>query len=526
MFFIKLPLKVVFPLSQRGEGRYVTIQRLSEPVRRRLPHARLGSAQKNVDLPFQADGRGQAGGAGGTGRAARLMGRNRRIGRFHHPGKAKIGFGVLMAAIHGSVWRQGRQSLQRTMQFGRGAFKQPAAAGGKQRIAAEQRPMAAHIGKIGNVPAGVAGYGQHCKTQPQGRQVELLPVSQYRVGDSGFARAIHRDAEAFAQGCSAGGVVRMMVRDEYGNRGELLGAQNRFHRRRLARVHNRHPAWIFGAVNQPDVIVPQGRNGLYMQCCHARGWYRMRRGSSSAVYHSRMDETTATWFTTPLGARLLATETRLAGTLLADAFGQDGVQLGQWGGPHAFAPCLQTRHHVRVACSEAATQTPQVRAHPERLPFASDSVDVLLLPHVLEFAASPHAVVRETERVLLGEGRLLIFGFNPWSLFGLRRRFGSREFPWQGRFISERRLRDWLKVLGLDVVATHRYGFCPPLQHAGLLDGLRGLEHIGPHYLARVAGAYAVLAHKRRFARPPRKLIAQSVPASVSLAKPVTRSSS
>lgn len=239
-----------------------------------------------------------------------------------------------------------------------------------------------------------------------------------------------------------------------------------------------------------------------------------------------MKHTAATWFTTPLGARLLAAETAQAAAWLTDAFGYDSVQLGQWGGPHAFTPALRTTHHVLVACTGAADAASGIgiQADAARLPFASDSVDVMLLPHVLEFAASPHAVLREAERVLLGEGRLLIFGFNPWSLFGLRRRLGSREFPWQGRFISERRLRDWLKLLGLDVVATRRYGFWPPLQQAGVLDGLRGLERIGPRYLAFVAGAYALLAHKRRFVRPPHKLVAQTAPARVPLIKPVTRS--
>lgn len=251
---------------------------------------------------------------------------------------------------------------------------------------------------------------------------------------------------------------------------------------------------------------------------------RMVTDTPQGLYHRLMNDIAATWFTTPLGARLLAAETRLASTLLVDAFGHDGVQLGLWGGPHAFAPSLQTRHFVRVACREVEAKASLIRAQPERLPFASDSVDVVLLPHVLEFATSPHAVLREAERVLLGEGRLLIFGFNPRSLFGLRRRLGRREFPWQGRFIGERRLRDWLKLLGLDVVAAHRYGFWPPLQHAGVLDGLRGLERIGPRYLPFIAGAYALLAHKRRFTRPPRKLVVQTVPASISLVKPVTRS--
>ena len=62
-----------------------------------------------------------------------------------------------------------------------------------------------------------------------------------------------------------------------------------------------------------------------------------------------------------------------------------------------------------------------MRAHWHELPFDAQSIDLILLPHALEFIDNPHEVLREVDRVLRPEGRVLILGFNPWSLFGLRR---------------------------------------------------------------------------------------------------------
>ncbi len=103
----------------------------------------------------------------------------------------------------------------------------------------------------------------------------------------------------------------------------------------------------------------------------------------------------------------------------------------------------------------------------DTLPFRSDSIDAILLPHTLELVEDPYAVLREAERVLTGEGCLMICGFNPFSGWGARRVFGQYfgrpAFPpHTQRMLSERRLRDWVALLGFDVDSVHGYlGFLP-----------------------------------------------------------------
>ena len=68
----------------------------------------------------------------------------------------------------------------------------------------------------------------------------------------------------------------------------------------------------------------------------------------------------------------------------------------------------------------------------------------------------------------------MICGFNPFSGWGVRRAFakyvGRQEFPPQTqRMLSERRLRDWVKLLGFDVDSV--YGYLGLLPTKGRLPG-------------------------------------------------------
>jgi SAM-dependent methyltransferase len=129
----------------------------------------------------------------------------------------------------------------------------------------------------------------------------------------------------------------------------------------------------------------------------------------------------------------------------------------------------------------------------DTLPFRSDSIDAILLPHTLELVGDPYAVLREAERVLTGEGCLMICGFNPFSGWGARRVFGQYfgrpAFPpHTQRMLSERRLRDWVALLGFDVDSVHGYlGFLPLTGGAGEVHPRRALT----------AGAYLLKARKR-----------------------------
>jgi SAM-dependent methyltransferase len=158
----------------------------------------------------------------------------------------------------------------------------------------------------------------------------------------------------------------------------------------------------------------------------------------------------------------------------------------------------------------------------------SDSVDAVLLPHTLEFASDPYAIVREVDRVLVGEGQLLVLGFRPWSLWGLRARGSRSGFPpGLRRVLPERRVRDWLVLLGYEVVASRRYLYCSPWS-PGLSPGEatarilnRGITHPLP------GSAYLLKARKRVYTLTPIRPRLREKPAVLGgLVKPTTRSQS
>ncbi len=104
-----------------------------------------------------------------------------------------------------------------------------------------------------------------------------------------------------------------------------------------------------------------------------------------------------------------------------------------------------------------------IGARLSQLPIANGAVDAVVLPHTLEFETDPFAVVREADRVLAGEGHLIVLGFRPFSLWGFRSRAISRGYPpGLKRMLGVRRVADWLELLGYDVGLTRNYLFTPP----------------------------------------------------------------
>ncbi len=180
---------------------------------------------------------------------------------------------------------------------------------------------------------------------------------------------------------------------------------------------------------------------------------------------SMADTVLQDWFEGPLGVRVLREEAALATLALDTVFGFELLQVGAWGPARHLLAGARTQHTTLMAPELAPGVT--LCAPLDTLPFRSDSIDAILLPHTLELVEDPYAVLREAERVLTGEGCLMICGFNPFSGWGARRVFG-RYFgrpafpPHTERMLSERRLRDWVALLGFDVDSVHGYlGFLP-----------------------------------------------------------------
>src|SRR5487761_1929957 len=150
-----------------------------------------------------------------------------------------------------------------------------------------------------------------------------------------------------------------------------------------------------------------------------------------------------TWYATPLGAYLCAREQAYFDHTVADIFGFHALQIGQ-----PQCPFLAQSRIVSKWTLDYDLPA-DVVADPHELPFGENTIDLIVLPHALEFADDPHLMLREAYRVIRPEGQVVISGFNPFSLFGMRRYFGRGATPpWNGNFIALYRLAT-KKVLGM-----------------------------------------------------------------------------
>src|ERR1700687_1685308 len=206
-----------------------------------------------------------------------------------------------------------------------------------------------------------------------------------------------------------------------------------------------------------------------------------------------MATTLQEWYETPLGQYLLEKERAYLDDVTPDIFGFHALQVGL---PEIdLLRENRITHRMRVA----ATDHPDPHAQRHELPIATQSIDLVLLPHVLEFASEPHAILREVDRVMMPEGRLIIVGFNPWSLWGLRGAIGfaRNEVPWNGRFVSLLRAKDWLALLGFDVSAGRLVGYAPPFNSDKLRRRFAFMEPAGDRWWAVGGAIYLLQAIKR-----------------------------
>lgn len=193
---------------------------------------------------------------------------------------------------------------------------------------------------------------------------------------------------------------------------------------------------------------------------------------------------------------------------MADLFGFHALQIGL---PELDALRANRMPHRWLALDTAMTQgrLPNLRCDFDALPFDAASLDLVVLPHVLEQARDPHLTLREVERVLVPDGRALIVGFNPASLWGTRQRFGrlrrslgirsKRELflPRSGEFIGFRRLRDWLRLLSFEVEAGRFGCYIPPVTSAKWLARFDWMETAGDRWWPVFGAIYYIVAVKR-----------------------------
>ncbi|MCG5499600.1 class I SAM-dependent methyltransferase [Ectothiorhodospira lacustris] len=179
-------------------------------------------------------------------------------------------------------------------------------------------------------------------------------------------------------------------------------------------------------------------------------------------------------------------------------FGYHALQIGHLSPDHDLLSTSRINHRVRLECEPGQGD---LSALADALPILTDSMDLVLLVHCLEQVEDPYQVLRETDRILVPEGHVLIIGCNPLSLPGLwgqlPGRSGSKGGPWSGHCHATGRVRDWLSLLGFEVLARAYAGFRPPEGRSGFRVRLRVVESLGGRHLPYLGGAYVILARKR-----------------------------
>ena len=197
------------------------------------------------------------------------------------------------------------------------------------------------------------------------------------------------------------------------------------------------------------------------------------------------------WLQTSLGNYLQSQEQALFDHAVSDIFGFNAVQVG-------LLSMDLLRNSRMPFCLRTDIDGGAVRCEPSQLPFMSNSIDLLQLPHALEFSENPHQTLRETERVLVPEGHIMISGFNPISSWGLKRLMAKEEgYPWNGNFLTLLRIKDWLALLGFEVTATRMACYAPPCRNPSWLGRFQGLDQAGGRWWPMMGGIYFVMAKKR-----------------------------
>ena len=231
------------------------------------------------------------------------------------------------------------------------------------------------------------------------------------------------------------------------------------------------------------------------------------------------------WLKTPPGAYLLNWERAQFDQTVSDVFGYHALQLGL----HELDTLMVNRMpHKWLALESLPAQRAPESENPDMsgattaatlssreialltdsgaLPFPESSLDLVVLPHTLELGRDPHATLREVERVLVPEGRVVISGFNPVSLWGLSQQRGHLYKRWgydrlylpkTGGFIGYWRLRDWLRLLNFEVESACFGCYRPALNSQKWLDRFDWMDSAGERWWPIFGAVYFLEAVKR-----------------------------
>lgn len=215
------------------------------------------------------------------------------------------------------------------------------------------------------------------------------------------------------------------------------------------------------------------------------------------------------WLANFPGQSILLAEQNFLPSLLAQFYGSQALLIGS---PRQEVLLNSSSIPNRLLLSpflghEQRTEFHGIESGLDELPIASGSMDLVLVPHILEYIDNPRQALAEACRIIKPQGHIVIFGFNPLSLWGVKKIYTKENNPpWSGSFISAGKVREWLSLADFELINHKTFLFRPPVQQEKLYDKLAFMEWVGQKSCLPLGGIYIIVAQAKVIPLTPIKL--------------------
>lgn len=213
------------------------------------------------------------------------------------------------------------------------------------------------------------------------------------------------------------------------------------------------------------------------------------------------------WLAQFLGARILEAEQKLLTRIYAERYGKHAVLVGVPRQHILLKSNVMSNHVVLSPLINKHKHIQNIESDFYELPIIPGSVDLVILPHTLEFIDNPHRLLVEACRIVKPEGDIIVLGFNPFSLWGLKRYLAkNKNTPWNGNFIGASEVIKWLKLADFQIIQQEMLLFRPPVAKEKVFQKLHFLEWLGGKCFTPFGGIYALTAKAKMIPLIPIKL--------------------
>lgn len=213
------------------------------------------------------------------------------------------------------------------------------------------------------------------------------------------------------------------------------------------------------------------------------------------------------WLQHFLGNCLITAEKDLLFSLLEKLYGKHTLLIGS-PNQHSLLDASVMPHHILLSPVMGKNLSMrQIESELYELPLISGSVDLVLLPHTLEHLDNPHHLLSEACRVVKPEGHIIVFGFNPFSMWGLKKHLvKKKKMPGSLNFMSLGLVKNWLTLEEFQIVKQDFIMYRPPTSHPKIFKKLKWLEWLGRKFKLPWGGVYMIMAQNKSIPLTPIKM--------------------